>query len=139
MIAILEGICTDDHDQKLINCLSRGGLTAIHNGCLPIFLMAEELFRKDTMGNPHKIDVADMVDQLTKKSEVISIFNNIVNESGVKNFLPELKINLLTLILSFCLKVRTFSKAKDITNKAKQLETQKSKGLRKTMNQKSSK
>ena len=26
MIAILEGICTDDHDQKLINCLSRGGL-----------------------------------------------------------------------------------------------------------------
>ena len=73
MIAILEDICTDDHDQKLINCLSRGGLTAVHNGCLPIFLMAEELFRKDTMGNPHKIDVADMVDQLTKKSEVISI------------------------------------------------------------------
>ena len=26
MIAILEGISTDDHDQKLINCLSRGGL-----------------------------------------------------------------------------------------------------------------
>ena len=44
MIAILKGICTDDRDQRLINCLSRGGLTAAHNGCLPIFLMAEELF-----------------------------------------------------------------------------------------------
>ena len=52
------------------------------------------------MGNPHKIDAADMVDQLTKKPEVISLFNNIVNESGVKNFLPELKINInLTLKL----------------------------------------
>ena len=69
MIAILKGICTGDRDQRLINCLSRGGLTAAHNGCLPIFLMAEELFRKVTMGNPHKIDVADMVDQLTKKPE----------------------------------------------------------------------
>ena len=69
MIAILEGICTDDHDQKLINCLLKGGLTKVHNGCLTIFLVADELFRKDTMGNPHKIDVADMVDQLTKKPE----------------------------------------------------------------------
>ena len=108
MIANLEGICTDDHDQKLINCLSRGSLTAVHNGCLVIFLRAEELFRKDTMGNPHKIDVADMVDQLTKKPKVVGIFNNIVDESGVKNFLPELKINLLILILSLYLKVRAF-------------------------------
>ena len=108
MIANLEGICTDDHDQKLINCLSRGGLTAVHNGCLVIFLRAEELFRKDTMGNPHKIDVADMVDQLTKKPKVVGIFNNIVDESGVTNFLPELKINLLILILSLYLKVRAF-------------------------------
>ena len=119
--------------------MSRGGLTAVRNGCLPIFLMAVELFRKDTMGNPRKIDVADMMDQLTKKPEVISIFNNIVDEFGVKNFLPELKINLLTLILSLYLKVRAFSKARDITNKAKQLETQKSKGIRKTIKQKSSK
>ena len=62
MIAILEGICTDDHDQNLINCLSRSGLTAVPNGCLPIFLMAEESFRKNTMGSPHKIDMANMVD-----------------------------------------------------------------------------
>ena len=139
MIAILEGICTDDHDQKLINCLLKGGLTEVHNGCLTIFLVADELFRKDTMGNPHKIDVADMVDQLTKKPKVVSIFNNIVDESGVKNFLPELKINLLILILSLYLKVRAFWKTRDITKKAKQLETQKSKGLRKTIKQKSSK
>ena len=82
MIAILEGICTDNHYQKIINCLSRGDLTAVHNGCLPISFMKEELFRKDTMGNPQKIDVADMVGQLTTKPEVISIFNNIVEESG---------------------------------------------------------
>ena len=54
-------------------------------------------------------------------------------------FSPELKINLLTLILSLYLKVRAFSKAKDITSKSKQLETLKSKGLRKTIKQKSSK
>ena len=38
------------------------------------------------MGNTDKIDVADMMDQLTKKSEVISIFKNIADDSGVKNF-----------------------------------------------------
>ena len=92
MIAIVESICcTDDYDQKLINCLSRGGLTAVQYGCLPIFLMAEKLFRKDTMGNPHKIDVADMVDQLTTKTEVISIFNNIFEESGVKFFFARIE------------------------------------------------
>ena len=69
-----------------------------------------------------------MLDQLTKKPEIISIFNNIVDESGVKNFFPELKTNLLALILSLYLKVRAFSKARDIINKAKQLETSKVKG-----------
>ena len=91
------------------------------------------------MGNLHKIDVADMVDHLTTKSKVISIFNNTVEESGVKNLLPEPQINLLTLILSLYLKVRAFSKSKDITNKAKQFETRQSKGLTKPIKQKSSK
>ena len=72
-----------------------------------------------------------MPDQLTKKPEVISIFNNIVDESGVKIFLPELKINSLALILSLYLKVSAFLKARDITNKAKQLETSKVKGCQK--------
>ena len=91
------------------------------------------------MGNLHKINVADMVDHLTTKPKVLSIFNNIVEESGLKNLLPELHINLLTLILSLYLKVRAFSKAQDIINKAKQFETQKSKGLTKPIKQKSSK
>ena len=91
------------------------------------------------MGNLHKINVADMVDHLTTKPKVLSIFNNIVEESGLKNLLPELHINLLTLILSLYLKVRAFSKAKDITNKAKQFETRQSKGLTKPIKQKSSK
>ena len=71
------------------------------------------------MGNPHKIDVANMVDQLTTKPEVVSIFNKIIEESGIETFLPELKLNVLLLISSLYLKVRAFSKAKDITNKAK--------------------
>ena len=83
MIAFLEGIRTDDYNQKLINCLSRGGLTTVHNGCVPITLMGEELFQNDIMGNPHKIDVADMVDWLTKKPEVTSIFNNIFNSQSI--------------------------------------------------------
>ena len=48
-------------------------------------------------------------DQLSTKPEVISIFNNIVKKSGVKMFSPELKINLLTLILSLYLKASAFS------------------------------
>ena len=86
MIANLEGICTDDHDQKLINCLSRGGLTAVHNGCLVIFLRAEELFRKDTMGNPHKIDVADMVDQLTKNLKLLVLSTTLLMNLELKIF-----------------------------------------------------
>ena len=75
MIAKLEGICTDNDEQKLINCQSRIGLRAVHNGQLPIFLIPEELFRKETMRNPHKIDMADLVDQLTKKPKVIIVFS----------------------------------------------------------------
>ena len=86
MIANLEGICTDDHDQKLINCLSRGGLTAVHNGCFVIFLRAEELFRKDTMGNPHKIDVADMVDQLTKNLKLLVFSTTLLMNLELKIF-----------------------------------------------------
>ena len=62
MIAIVECICTDDYDQKLINCLSRGGLTA------SICQMAEELFLKYTMGNPHKIDTADNAGSVDQKT-----------------------------------------------------------------------
>ena len=74
------------------------------------------------MGNPHKTDVANMVNQLTTKPEVVSIFNNMIKESGIETFLPEMKLNVLSLILSLYIKVRAFSKAKDITNKAKQLK-----------------
>ena len=46
--AILEGICCPDNpDQKLINCLSRRSLTAVHTGCLSILHSigkAQELF-----------------------------------------------------------------------------------------------
>ena len=92
MIANLEGICTDDHDQKLINCLSRGGLTAVHNGCLVIFLRAEELFRKDTMGNPHKIDVADMVDQLTKNLKLLVFSTTLLMNLELKIFCQNWKL-----------------------------------------------
>ena len=46
--------------------------------------MAEEIFRKNSLRNPYKIDVAVMVDHLTAKPEVISISNNVIEESGVK-------------------------------------------------------
>ena len=39
MIAILEGICTDDYDQKIIVCQG-----VVHNGSLPLFLMADKVF-----------------------------------------------------------------------------------------------
>ena len=78
IIATVERMCfPDDHVQKLINCLPRGGLTTVNNRCLPIFLTAEESNQIDTMGIPHKIDVTDKVDQLTTKHEVISIFNKL--------------------------------------------------------------
>lgn len=56
-------------------------------------------FRKDNMGNPHKIDVANMEEWLTTKPEVICICNSIIEEPRNKHFLPELKINILALIL----------------------------------------
>ena len=70
----------------MMNWLSKGGLTAVHNECLLISLMAEEIFRKNSLRNPYKIDVAVMVDHLTAKPEVISISNNVIEESGVKFF-----------------------------------------------------
>ena len=78
IIATIERTCfRDDYVQKLIDCLSRSGLTTVHNGCLSIFLMVEEIYQKDTMGIPHKIDVVDNVDQFSRKPEAINIFNKL--------------------------------------------------------------
>ena len=111
MIAILEGISCAL--MIMMNWLSKGGLTAVHNECLLISLMAEEIFRKNSLRNPYKIDVAVMVDHLTAKPEVISISNNVIKESGVKFFgIIEnyfIDINFITLPKS-----QSFSKAKDI-------------------------
>ena len=51
------------------------------------------------MGNLHKIDMANMVDQLTKKPEVVSIFNNITEESEINTFFFHF-IKLFTITLT---------------------------------------
>ena len=67
---------------------------------------------------------------MLKDSAIISIYNNLVEKSGVK--LPtELKYNLLENMLKLHLCVRLFSFAKELTYEQKlKLRTKKSKGLR---------
>ena len=101
-----------------------------------------------------------MIAILLHKPEVSSIFSAVIENSGVMDVSDELRDNLLKTVLNLYLRVRSFSKAKDIkvnsmekqtktnTRKKKQehpksgtqnSKAPKSKGLRKLIKQKSSK
>ena len=69
-----------------------------------------------------------MADRLLESIDVVSFFNAAVNMAAV-NLPEEIKMNLLQNMLMLYLRVRTFSLAKDITNK-KQSSNTSSKALR---------
>ena len=133
IIGVLGHFIKEEHtSQRLIATQSRGGLTAVKSEVQKIFEHAEGVFKVHTSSSTvFRIDAKSMINNLLMNTEVVSLFNNLIEDSGVA-IDSEVKDNLLENMLSLYLRVRSFSYAKDITNKHKfELKKKKSKALQK--------
>ena len=121
IIMILEAMIDTSRDQKLIDCLSRGGLTPISSDCELLFYRTEETFRvKTTISNLRKIDVPNISSTLMCQPDKVSVMNAILETSGI-NIEPELRDNIFEQIIRLYLRVRSFALARDITSRKKSL------------------
>ena len=84
-ISILEHFISDNpQTQQLITTKTRGGLIDVKDKLLNVFTITEETFRKKTVNIPHSIDLNAITSYFLKDSVITSIYNNLVEESGVK-------------------------------------------------------
>ncbi|XP_065683758.1 uncharacterized protein LOC124813946 [Hydra vulgaris] len=134
LILLLESMLTNDIKQKLIDVQNRGGLSAVNKNMQNIFIKVEECFRiKTSFYSIKKIDIPKITNELLKSEEILSYYNNHCDASGIV-IEKELKKNLLENMIQLYCRVRSFSLAKDITEKHKKyLKVEKSKGLRKNI------
>ena len=121
-----------DASQKLVTCLSHGGLWGITKAAEKIFLQAEKHFRSSTCNGPVlKINIEKIRSESSSDSEVKAAYDTLLSNSELKVDKHVAK-DVLQSILDLYIRVRSFSFAKDIVQnykiKAKQL---KEKGLRK--------
>ena len=121
-----------DASQKLVTCLSRGGLWGITKAAEKIFLQAEKYFRSSTCNGPVlKINIEKIRSESSSDSEVKAAYDTLLSNSELKVDKHVAK-DVLQSVLDLYIRVRSFSFAKDIVQnykiKAKQL---KEKGLRK--------
>ena len=141
-VAILSGMRTEDlADQKLIHSLDCGGLYAATPECQALFRRAEEHFRIETnVTSIHRINIEQITKSLMKDKNVISTYNSIVENCSKTEGFKEMKHNLLHEMFQLYLRVRSFSLAKDITDKFKlQNKSGKKKSLRKYIKKSSEK
>lgn len=135
VICVLESMKTNDYiDQKLIHCQSRGGLTAINNTSQRIFKNVEMKFRQEiSISYLRKINTISITQKLITDVDIVSLFNNVLEEANTE-IDDEVSKNLLEKMIALYLRVRAFSTARDITTKGKlQSKTVKQKGLRNTI------
>ena len=110
-IKILQHAIVDAwEDQKLVNCLNRGGLTAVSLDFQRMFVKVEVQFRKVTTTNNHlkSIDVNSITYSLMQDTEVIGHYNSVVDTSGVENIENEDRENLLQNMLQLYIRVEHF-------------------------------
>nr|XP_047137442.1 uncharacterized protein LOC124813946 [Hydra vulgaris] len=119
LILLLESMLTNDIKQKLIDVQNRGGLSAVNKNMQNIFIKVEECFRiKTSFYSIKKIDIPKITNELLKSEEILSYYNNHCDASGIV-IEKELKKNLLENMIQLYCRVRSFSLAKDITEKHK--------------------
>ena len=119
---------TVDASQKLVSCLSRGGLWGITKAAEKIFLQAEKYFRSSTCNGPIlKINI----EKIRSESCIIAAYNTLLANSELRIDKHVVK-DVLQSILDLFIRVRSFSFAKDIVQGYKiQTKQLKDKALRK--------
>jgi len=91
-------------------------------------------FRQEiSISNLRKINTISITQKLITDVDIVSLFNNILEEANTE-IDNEVSKNLLEKMIALYLRVRAFSTARDITTKGKlQSKTVKAKGLRNTI------
>jgi len=135
VICLLNNLIENDNrSQRLIKTTTRGGLTAVKVEIQQIFILAEEAFRKTLVKSSHtaKLDVQLIIDQLMMDTQVISMYNSLVDDDENYSIKSEVKFSVLENMLKLYLRVRAFSFAKDIVNNHKfAMKKSKARALRK--------
>lgn len=123
---------TVDASQKLVSCLSRGGLWGITKAAEKIFLQAEKYFRSSTCNGPIlKINIEKIRSESCSDLEIIAAYNTLLANSELRIDKHVAK-DVLQSILDLYIRVRSFSFAKDIVQRYKiQTKQLKDKALRK--------
>ena len=117
ILCALESMTISDlQDQRLIKTVTRGGLTALNSNGQNMFRIVEEHFRNGTITSMRRIDTQKMTRDLIKNVDMLGFYNNILTTIKIKMD-NETRKNLLEKMVSLYLRVRSFSKARDITNK----------------------
>ena len=131
VIQILESVITTDKtDQPLVSIQDRGGLVAVNKELQEIIYHVEMFFRKKTnIEHINTIDITAMTTELLQKYEIISIYDNILENCDAIN--DELSRNALENMIKLYLRVRAFSLTRDLA--AKHSSSRKSKSLRSTI------
>ena len=70
---ILQNSITSDADQRLIHATNRGGLTAIKNEWVQVFVIVEEVFRANAPLASKRIDVENIKNIVVRHPRVISL------------------------------------------------------------------
>ena len=118
-------------DHMLIRIMDRGGLIAVRDEILEIFITAEKVFRAQNILKERLLNSELLANKVCRQIDVFSNFSTIVNDSGV-NLEDEVINNLLEKMLHLYFRIRAFSTAGDLTLKHNcEKRSTKGKGLRK--------
>ena len=102
------------HNQKLVNCKTRGGLWGITDPCLNIFKIAEMIFVENVnIPNFRKFDLDGILEEVCLNEK--GNFEVVSEDALVKANDEEIANNVLYAMVKLYLRVRGFSHAKKIT------------------------
>ena len=127
MLTVLNSARSTNLDsQRLVKCQTRGGLWGVKPELQQMFKIVEEHFRNLENCHTLLIDLKKITRNLMSDVNVVSLFNNVIENSEC-SIDEEAKVNILQKMIELYLRVRAFSMAKTKTL----LESKKARGLRK--------
>ena len=120
ILSILDASITKDiSNQKLVRSVTRGGLRAVNNQCINIFLIVEKHFSVTNVTkkkNLRKIPTDEIINYLLKNPDIISNYNSFSTQSQ-GTISKEISKNVLEKMLRLYIRVRSFSYVKDVNFK----------------------
>lgn len=104
-------------NTTLTSALSRGGLWEVSHDIEKILIIAEKHFNLKITINTRKMEISAMACSVSKFTDVLELFKEVIENSEIPISSSVAKDTLFQIIYMY-FKVRSFSYAKDVTQKA---------------------